>query len=140
MISYFRAGDIEDAIRDIVEKVPMKHVDMTRVVCMRSHGSGSRRVIARCHALPRIMQEGLGMGAHYFIEVVSEKYDKLTEEDKTRVLVHELMHIPNAFGGGFRHHGNHVTRANVENVYREYMKNTGRGGSLLSGFGRFFSP
>ena len=126
MISYSRAPDIEEAIKDIVQKVPMPHVDLSRVVCVRSTGSGSRRVIARCYAMPRIMQEGLGMRAHYFIEVISEKFDRLKVDEKTRVLIHELMHIPAAFGGGFRHHRNHVTKANVEKVYCIYMEKTGR--------------
>jgi predicted metallopeptidase len=35
--------------------------------------------------------------------------------------VHELMHIPATFGGGFRHH-DHVTTKNVDRFYKEYKK------------------
>lgn len=71
---------------------------------MRSKDSGSRRTIARCHALPRIMQLSLNQKPHYVIEVISERYDKLSKEEQTKILIHELMHIPLTFGGGFRAH------------------------------------
>ena len=40
-------------------------------------------------------------------------------EEKVKTLIHELMHIPKAFGGGFRHH-DVVNRKNVENLYKRY--------------------
>jgi predicted metallopeptidase len=122
MIEYGRDVETESVVRGIVSSLGMDHIDLSRVICMRSHGSKSRRVLARCHVMPRIMQKALGTGAYYIIEVVSENFEKLPEEDKTRTLIHELMHIPRSFGGGFRHHGNHVTRKNVEMMYRRFRQ------------------
>jgi predicted metallopeptidase len=122
MIEYERDPDIDNTVREIASTLGMRHLDLSRVICMRSYGSKSRRVLARCHVMPRIMQKALGTGAYYLIEVVSENFEKLQDDDKTRTLIHELMHIPHSFGGGFRHHGNHVTRRNVESMYRELVR------------------
>jgi predicted metallopeptidase len=53
------------------------------------------------------------------VEVLSEHYDSLPEDEKEKTLIHELLHIPNSFGGGFRHHKNWVTLRRVEALYRQ---------------------
>jgi predicted metallopeptidase len=120
-IRYERAPDIEDRVFDIVRKLGMGHVNLARVSCIRSRGSSSRYVLARCHTLTRIFQHALGIKAHYIIEVISERFDSLTREEQTRTLIHELMHIPRTFGGGFKHH-DLVNRRSVEMMYRRYRK------------------
>lgn len=121
MIKYEKAIDLEIQIIKISEKLDLNHIDLSRVVCVRSYGSKSRRTLARCHTLSRIMQKALNTKAHYVIEAITENFDKLSEEDKTKTLIHELMHIPKAFRGGFRHH-DHVTNKNVEEMYRKLME------------------
>ena len=120
-ITYERAHDIEDRVFDIVRKLGMEHVNLARVSCIRSRGSSSRYILARCHTLTKIFQQALGIKAHYIIEVISEKFDSLSFEEQTRTLIHELMHIPKTFGGGFKHH-NVVNRRTVERMYRKYME------------------
>jgi len=122
MIQYELAGDISESIRDIIRKLPMTHVDQSRLVCVRSKGSGSKRIIARCHALPRIMQLALNQKPHYVIEVISERFDKLNKEQQHKILIHELMHIPHAFGGGFRAHMPHVTQKKVDRMYKQFLE------------------
>ncbi len=117
MIKYFPAPDIQQQIEEIAKKLEMDH-DFSRVKAIRSRGSRSRRTLARCHALPRAMQTALGMKAHYVIEIISEQFDSLSNEDRTKTLIHELMHIPKAFGGGFRHH-DHVNHRNIERMYNK---------------------
>jgi len=97
------------------------HVRLSGVYAVRSHGSQSRGVLARCHALGKIWQLALGINAVYIIEVIDERFERLSQEDQDRVLVHEIMHIPKSFGGGFRHH-NVVNRRNVEGMYKKYIK------------------
>lgn len=121
MIDYERAPDIDKRAREVVEKLGMRHVDISRVWFMRSSGSESRRTLARIHVLPRIMQKALGIPTQYVIEVISEKFDRLPEDDKTKTIIHELMHIPEAFGGGFRHHRPYVNQRTVEEMYRKYL-------------------
>ena len=122
MIRYELAQDLSERIGDIINRVRMTHVDSSKLICLRSRGSRSRRVIARCHGLSKIMQLALNQGPHYVIEVISERFDKLSREDQTRVLIHELMHIPHSFGGGFRAHKPYVTRQRVEKMYQKYLK------------------
>jgi predicted metallopeptidase len=122
MIQYILAEDINLRVQEIIRKLKMTHIDETRVICVRSKGSGSRRVIARCHGLPRIMQVALVQSPHYIIEILSERFDRLSREDQTKVLIHEILHIPHCFGGGFRAHKPYVTRAKVQKMYDEFMK------------------
>ncbi|MCX6814571.1 MAG: putative metallopeptidase [Candidatus Aenigmarchaeota archaeon] len=118
-MNYDRAPDLDERIFDIVQKLKMEHVQLPRVVCIRSRGSKSRRTLARCHVLPKIIQEALGIKAYYIIEAISENFDSLQKEEQTKILIHELMHIPKTFGGGFKFH-NYVNRREVEKMYRMY--------------------
>jgi len=120
-IRYELAEDIGPEVRDIIHKLEMTHVDGCRVACVRSRGSQSKRVIARVHGLSRIMQLALNEKPHYVIEVISERFDRLSKEEQTKVLIHELMHIPRSFGGGFRSHRPHVTRKKVEMMYKKFI-------------------
>jgi len=122
MIEYYLAEDIDLRVKEILGKLKITHIDETRLVCLRSRGSGSRRVIARCHGLSRIMQLALQEKPHYVIEVLSERFDRLSREDQTKVLIHEILHIPHSFGGGFRAHRPFVTRAKIERMYDKFVK------------------
>jgi predicted metallopeptidase len=118
-MDYQKATDLDERVFDIVQRLEMRHVQLPRVVCIRSKGSKSRRTLARCHVLPKIIQEALGIKAYYIIEAIAENFDSLSREDQTRVLIHELMHIPKTFGGGFKFH-NYVNRKEVEKMYKLY--------------------
>lgn len=120
-MQYSQAEDIKEKCASIASALDMGHIDLSRVSFMRSKGTSTRNTLARCHGLSKVMQLGMQTKAFYVIEVISEKFDKLDEEDKTKVLIHELMHIPKNFGGGFRHH-NVVCHSEVERMFREYRK------------------
>ena len=122
MIQYELAEDIDAKIRDIVRRLEMTHIDESRVACVRSKGSSSRGIVARCHGLSRIIQLALSQRPHYVIEVISEGFDRLSQEEQTKVLIHELMHIPHSFGGGFRTHKPYVTQKKVERMYKKLMQ------------------
>jgi predicted metallopeptidase len=122
MIQYDLAEDINGRVKGIIRRLNLTHIDGTRVICLRSRGSGSKRVIARCHGLSRVMQLALDQDPHYVIEVLSERFDRLSKEDQTKVLIHEILHIPHSFGGGFRAHKPYVTQAKVQRMYDEYIK------------------
>jgi predicted metallopeptidase len=53
----------------------------------------------------------------YLIEVISERYDRLSREEKEKVIIHELLHIPRGFAGGFRPHKGHITRRKIESLH-----------------------
>ncbi len=96
------------------------HILLEHIAFLRSVGSKSQYTIARCHALGKAMQIGMGRKrGFYLIEVISEKFDKLPTEEQTKVIIHELMHIPKSFGGGFIHH-NKVNEKSVKKTYKKY--------------------
>jgi predicted metallopeptidase len=116
-ISYRPADDLEAMVREVVKKAGMSYIDPDRVLCFRSQGSRSKRVIARCYSLPKIWQMGLNTPAHYIIEVISERFDKLSYEEKVKVVIHELLHIPKTFGGGLHPHRGYVTNRAINEIY-----------------------
>lgn len=122
MIKYFDAPDIRDKLHEIVELLRFHHVDKEHLFCIRSTGSQSRGAIARIHGLGRIWQQAMNCKPTYIIEVISERYDELTIEQQCWTLIHELLHIPRSFGGGFRHHKNYVNKENIETWYMRYRE------------------
>jgi predicted metallopeptidase len=128
MINYERDPGTDARLAEIAKTLGMAHIDVSRVIAIRSTGSKSRRVLARCHTLPRIVQTAFKVKAHYMIELVSENFEKLSPEEQTRTLIHELMHIPKSFGGGFRHHRPYVNRRTVERAYKEYLRRKNKEG------------
>lgn len=121
-LKYLEAPDVKKLADEIIESLDFFHVVPQAVYCYRSKGSKSTRVIARIHGFGRIWQQALGLPPAYVIEVISERYDKLSQEDRERTVLHELMHIPRCFKGGFRPHKGYVSRQQVENLYKEYKK------------------
>lgn len=111
-------SEIQEIAEDVSKKI-FPHIDIERIKCFRSYGTSSKRTIARCHALGKLMQKALGVRAFYALEFLAERYNKLSQEDQLKVIIHELMHIPASFGGGFRHH-DHVCEKNIEKCYRQY--------------------
>ena len=118
-IKYFEAPEIKKHIDQLVDECEFYHVAPQYVHCFRSRGSKARRTIARIHGLGKIWQDALNLPPSYTIEVISEIFDKMGPEDREKTLIHELMHIPGGFGGGFRPHKGYVERKNVEAVYKK---------------------
>jgi predicted metallopeptidase len=119
-MKYVYAQDIQDRMVEIVRLLKMNHVDLNRVKCFRGIGSKARGVIARCHALGKLMQKAMGVEAFYAIEFLA-RFDKLSKEEQDKVIIHELMHVPKSFGGGFRHH-DYVEERNVDILYEMYLR------------------
>jgi len=109
-------------VQEIIDRLGLSYVVPESVHCYRSQGSKSKRIIARIHGLGRIWQKALGLPPVYIIEVLSERYDRLTQEDKEKTMIHELLHIPKGFKGGFRPHKGYISRKRVENLHNEYIK------------------
>ena len=116
-IRYSFDQELQGKTEEISRKL-FSHVKLDRIKCFKSYGSSSRGTIARCHTIGKLMQLTIGVKAHYGIEFISENFDKLNENDKTRVIIHELMHIPKTFGGGFKHH-DYVCDKNINILYNK---------------------
>ena len=121
-IEYSQAPDVKVLADEIVETLGLYYVVPQFVHCVRSRGSASRRTIARIHGFGKIWQETLHLPASYVIEVISERYDKLSEEDKEKTIIHELLHIPAGFAGGFRPHKGYIDCKTVDDMYRAFKE------------------
>ena len=121
-IKYYEAPEIKQQVDQLAEECEFYHVVPQFVYCVRSKGSKARRTIARIHGLGKLWQGVLNMPPAYTIEVISEIYDKMSDEDREKTLVHELMHIPGGFSGGFRPHKGYVERKMVDEVYAKLKK------------------
>lgn len=97
-VSWQEAPDIKKGIKRLVRELELDYIPCSRIFCFRSFGSSSR-ARARIWSLPRIWQKALSEKPAYCLEVLSEKFDKLSEDEKIQVLLHELVHIPKNFSG-----------------------------------------
>lgn len=122
MISYEKAPDVEAIAKKIISTLSLDYIDQNRLHFYRSHGSKSRRVQARIHGMGKIWFDALQMTPHYIIEVISEEYDRLDVPEKERVVVHEIMHIPSKFSGGFVPHKGRINKRSVEKMYRTFLE------------------
>lgn len=117
-MKYEEAPDLQIRMEQIIAALRMEHIDINRVKCFRSRGSSTRRTLARCHTVGKLMQKAMKMPAHYAIEFL-EPFEKLNKDEQDKVIIHELLHIPKTFGGGFRQH-DYVCEENVELMHRQF--------------------
>ena len=118
------APDVKKIMSSVLKSSLFSQVDAKRIICMRSFGATSR-ARARIWSFPKIWQMALGTPSHYVIEVLSQHFDHLSDDDKARVIIHELMHIPKNFSGALvPHRGRHsrIDRRTVETLFRAYRE------------------
>ena len=121
-LEYVEAPDVKKLVDEMIDSLYLFHVVPQFVYCYRSRGSKSKRIIARIHGLGRIWQEALRRPPAYVIEVISEQYDGLSDKEKEKTLIHELLHIPKGFSGGFRPHKGYINRKQVEKLHRALLE------------------
>ncbi|MBN1784184.1 MAG: metallopeptidase [Candidatus Bathyarchaeota archaeon] len=119
-MQYHEAPDVKSLANEIIESLDLFYIVAESVYCYRSIGSKSKRIIARIHGFGKIWQRALGLPPSYVIEVLSERYDKLSQEDKEKTVIHELLHIPRGFRGGFRPHKGYISKKKVDKLHKDY--------------------
>lgn len=102
-MDWIEAPDVKEDIDALVEKLELTYIDSKRIFCYRTNGSKAR-AYARIWSFPKVFQSALQIEPAYVIEVLEEKYEKLPHDRQTRVLIHELMHIPKNFSGSLLPH------------------------------------
>ena len=115
-------NESQNIIKDIIIKLNFDYIDTEKILCLKSFGSKSKRTLARIHGLSKVMQIAMNTKAYYVIELISENFDKLDREEKVKTLIHEIMHVPKNFGGGFRSHRPYVTKKKVDKAFKKYMQ------------------
>ncbi len=120
-LEWDEAEEIKKDIDEILEALNFLHIDTSRIFCFRTSGSKSR-AYARIWAMPKIFQRALGIKPAYVIEVLSKYYDKLDEDSKKKVLIHELLHIPKNFSGSLLPHRSRYRhlQSEVNKLFKEY--------------------
>lgn len=98
-----KAPDIAQEVKKIIRRLGFSHLEPKRIFCFRSFGSSSC-ARARIWSLPRIWQQALKTYPAYCLEILSEKFDQLKSEEKKKILLHELLHIPKNFSGTLLSH------------------------------------
>ena len=96
-------SSVQKNVVKLLNKLDFPNFDSDRIFCLRSENANTR-AIARIYGLSRIWQQVLKQKPAYIIEVVSEKFDRLSEREKTKVLLHEIAHIPQNFSGSLVPH------------------------------------
>lgn len=122
-LEWQKAKDVKVEINKILKTIDLPHVNSKRIFCYRTTGSKSR-AYARIWAFPKIFQDALALEPAYVIEVLSKYYDRLNTDEKSKVLIHELLHIPKNFSGALVPH---VTRSRnlgktANTLFNEYKR------------------
>lgn len=123
LLKYIRDYELEATLTKIIRDLGLRYIRPEKIRVVRSRGSHSVGTVARIHGLPKCVQVGLGLEPNYVIEIIDEKFNSLSKQQKVRVLIHELLHIPNNFGGGVLAH----TRKNfskLEELYFSKLKDS----------------
>jgi len=117
-VTYHYANEVEKQVREVIFKLGMSHIHSGKILCLRSHGSRSKKSFARTYKLSEAQRTQLGVKSQYVIEVISENFDALSKAARIKTLIHELLHIPKKVRDGFNGH-EQVSRAEVEKLYKQ---------------------
>ncbi|MGB6839164.1 MAG: putative metallopeptidase [Microgenomates group bacterium] len=119
------APDIDKRIKKLVKVLGLSWIREKSIYSFRSKNSKTR-ACARIWGLSRIWQKALKKNPSYIIEVISEKFDKLSQTEQDKVLLHEISHIPKNFSGSLVPHyrkGKRKFSNKVNGLISKYMKN-----------------
>ena len=116
-IDWQDAPDIKKRVVVLLAKIENLSFSKNRIFCFRST-SAKTRAIARIWGFSKIWQLALNQEPAYIIEVISEKFDRMSERQKDEVLLHEIAHIPNNFSGALVPH----IRRGKRNFYSKVKK------------------
>jgi len=120
-MQYKLAPEIKRQVRVLIKSLNFDHIKPNQVRCIRSFDAKTR-AYARIWGMSRLFKEVAGIEPNYIIEVISQHFDKLSERDKMKTLIHELMHIPKTFSGSLlSHRGPHrvINDREIERIIKD---------------------
>lgn len=119
------APDVKKKVLHLIKSLELTSIKPTSVHFLRSENS-TARAYARIWGLSKVWQMSLKQKPSYIIEVISEKFDPLTDTEKEKVLIHELAHIPKNFSGSLlphiRRRGKRNFHDRVDNLFKQLKK------------------
>lgn len=119
------APELKSEIIRICKSLKFDYIKPENIITFKSYGSKSKAV-ARIWSLPKIWQKALNVKPYYCLEVISEKFDRLSSAEKQKVLIHELLHIPKNFSGALlshNHNGRKINSKVVNQLFNKIVKN-----------------
>lgn len=105
-VSWELDPEIEARTNKLIKALELEWLSYGRIFFYRSQNSKAR-AYARTWGLPKLWQRTLNVEPAYIVEVISEHFDKLSEMEQDKVLLHELTHIPKNFSGALVPHTRH---------------------------------
>ena len=118
---YQIAQDVKEKVDQLIYQLKMDYIDEKRIYCIRSFDAKTR-AIARIWGMSRLFAEVCGIKPCYIIEVNAKRFDKLSQRDKIKTLIHELLHIPKTFSGALLSHRGRYHQINdkaIENILKK---------------------
>jgi predicted metallopeptidase len=112
---YQSAPEIKKQVDSLITRLQFTYIKKKNVYCIRSFDVKTR-AIARIWGMAKLFTEVVGIEPSYIIEVNAKRFDKLSDRDKIKTLIHELMHIPKTFSGALLSHRGKYHRINDREV------------------------
>jgi len=120
-MEYRPAEDIKTRVDELIDKLELDYLKKEAIFCIRSFGAKTRAT-ARIWGVGKIFTQVAGLPACYIIEVNSRRFDKLPYPQQTKVLIHELMHIPKTFSGALLSHKGRYHRIDNRRVNQWFKR------------------
>lgn len=124
-VEWKMAPDIKRRVVYLIKELDLTWIKASKLHFTRSNNSASN-AYARIWGLSKVWQMVLKTEPAYIIEVLSEKFDCLSDTEKDKVLLHELAHIPKNFSGSLlphiRRRGKRNFHDRVEELFYFYKK------------------
>ena len=125
-VEWKNAPDIRKSALHLIKSLDLTWIKSSQLHFFRSMNSKAH-AYARIWGFGKIWQMALNAEPSYIIEVLSEKFDRLSEKEKDKVLLHEIAHIPKNFSGSLLPHTRRGGKRNfhdrVEELFSMYLRN-----------------
>ena len=116
-MQYKFAPEIKRQIRVLIKELKFTYIKPNQIYCIRSFDVKTR-AIARIWGMAKLFHEVVGIKPNYIIEVNAKRFDKMSDRDKIKTLIHELMNIPKTFSGALLSHRGRYHQINDREVER----------------------
>ncbi|CAN5320556.1 hypothetical protein BH10PAT1_BH10PAT1_3190 [soil metagenome] len=122
-VEWIKDDSIKERVLRLVIALDIDWVIPDLVYTFRSYNSNSN-AIARIWGLNKVWQMAIEHDPAYVLEVISERFDDLSERQKDEVILHELAHIPRNFSGALmaHSHGKGAFHDKLDQFLKDYKK------------------
>ena len=100
-VKYFRALNVKKSVEEIVEALELLMLCPSLFIVQEVGVLSQGELLPATMGWVRFSKGALSLPPYHVIEVISKKFDNLSDAEKEKTLIHELLHIPSGFSGGF---------------------------------------